>query len=219
MVKSIFLAACCAVVMCKLSGQSKNNFYFTEVAAGALKLSTNSNDLHSHPFIGNVRIGYLAKNRVAYGIEYNRLIYKQPYSRRSPLQQGGGSTWLDIGTTTDAYNSIGVFAEYRVKLGDRLYFVPGVFLHYLKNKYASIGEIYQDGTPLGIPFERGTVYGYVARAGLSLTLNYKISPATGVTFRFLELEHRFGKYENASFIAISSTLGIQYFLPSKLKRP
>ena len=122
---------------------------------------------------------------------------------------------MDVGTTTDVYNSVGVFAEYRVKLGDRLNFVPGVFMHYLKNKYASSGEIYQDGTPLGIPFERGTVYGYVARAGLALTFNYTINSATAVTFRFLELEHRFGKYDNASFIAITPTLGIQYYLPTK----
>lgn len=214
MIKSILLAAFCTVVTCKISGQSKNQSYFIEVAAGALKLSTNSNDLHSHPFIGNVRVGYRTKNRLAYGIEYNHLIYRQPYSSRSPLQTGG-STRMNIGTTTDTYNSVGVFAEYRVKLGDRLNFVPGVFIHYLKNKYASSGDTYQDGTPLGIPFERGTVYGYVARAGLSLTFNYTISSATAVTFRFLELEHRFGKYDNASFIAIVPTLGIQYYLPTK----
>lgn len=214
MIRSILIAACYAVVTCKVSGQSKNQTYFIEAAAGAFKLSTNSNDVHSHPFIGNVRVGYLAKNRFAYGIEYNYLIYKQPFSGRSPLQQGG-SNWTEAGTTKDVYNSVGVFSEYRAKLGSRLKFVPGAFLHYLKNKYATYSELYQDGTPIGITTERGTVYGYVARAGLSLTFNYTISSTTVVTFRFLELEHRFGKYDNPSFLAIPLILGVQYYLPTK----
>lgn len=197
------------------NAQQNKEIFFVEAAAGVFKWSTNSNDLHSHPFIGNLRVGYLAKNRLAYGIEYNHLIYKQPYSRRSPLQQGGGSNWMNVGTTTDVYSSIGVFSEYRAKMGSRLQFVPGIFLHYLKNKYASKGETYQDGVPIGIPFERGTVYGYIARAGLSFTFNYTISSATAVTFRFLDLEHRFGKYDNSSFLAISPALGIQYYLPTK----
>lgn len=216
MIKSILLAACCSVVMCKVIGQSKNKSYFIEVAAGAFKLSTNSNDLHSHPFIGNMKIGYFTKSSLVYGIEYNYLIYKQPFSGRSPLQQGG-SNWTEAGMTTDTYNSVGVFSEYRAKLGPRLKFVPGVFLHYLKNKYSSKSEVYQDGTPIGINIERGTDYGYIARAGLSLTFNYTISSATAIAFRILELEHRFGKYGTASFLAITPTLGIQYYLPTKTK--
>jgi hypothetical protein len=214
MITRIFLVICLVALTYFSNAQKNKRVFFAEAAAGVFKWSTNANDLHSHPFIGNVRVGYLTKNRLAYGIEYNHLIYKQPYSSRSPLQQGG-SNWMNVGTTTDVYNSIGVFSEYRTKIGSRLQFVPGIFLHYLKNKYASKGETYQDGVPIGIPFERGTVYGYNARVGLSLTFNYTISSATAVTLRFLDLEHRFGKYDNTSFLAITTGVGIQYYFPTK----
>lgn len=214
MITRTFFVTCLVALTYFSNAQNNKRVFFAEGAAGLFKWSTNANDLHSHPFIGNVRVGYLTKNRLAYGIEYNHLIYKQPYSSRSPLQQGG-SNRMNVGTTTDVYNSIGVFSEYRTKIGSRLQFVPGIFLHYLKNKYASTGETYQDGVPIGIPFERGTVYGYTARVGLSFTFNYTISSATAVTLRFLDLEHRFGKYDNTSFLAITPALGIQYYLPTK----
>lgn len=214
MITRIFLVTYLVALTCLSNAQQNKKTFFAEVAVGVFKWSTNANDLHSHPFIGNVRVGYLDKNKLALGIEYSYLIYKQSFSGRSPLQQGG-SNWTEAGTTKDTYHSIGVFSEYRAKWGSRLKFVPGIFLHYLKNKYASNSALYQDGNPIGITIERGTNYGYVARAGLSLTFNYTISTATAITFRLLELEHRFGKYDNTSFLAITPALGIQYYLPTK----
>jgi len=214
MITRSFLVTYLVALACFSNAQQNKQVFFVEAAAGVFKWSTNANDLHSHPFIGNVRVGYLAKNKLAFGIEYNYLIYKQSFSGRSPLQQGG-SNWTEAGTTKDTYRSIGLFSEYCAKLGSRLNFVPGIFLHYLKNKYASNSELYQDGNPIGITIERGTNYGYVARAGFTLTLNYTISSATAVTLRFLDLEHRFGKYDNTSFLAITAGVGIQYYLPAK----
>jgi hypothetical protein len=211
----VFIFLCSIRIQAQLI--QKKNFYFSG-ALGLYKPSTfsgNYGDYNNHPFMANIKAGKFVSQGLALGIEFQATIYTEPESGVGSLQPPGG-TLTQEGVIKDRFFSIGLYSDYYLRVSKNLFLIPGIYFHYLYEKYSDKGAYYSNGEPAGISYNKSRDLGYYARGGVNLSLGYFIKPNLSVTLRIAEFEIRLRRKTHDTFIAAPLMAGVQfYFKPKK----
>lgn len=199
-------------------GQSiQKGIVYVAGAVGVLKPSTFSGDYgdyNNHPFMVNLKVGTFVKRAFAIGVEFQSTTYTEPESGPGSLQQPGG-TLSQAGIITDRFTSLGIYADFYAQVGKNFFLIPGIYAHYLHEKFQDKGDYYNNGVYAGISYTKFRDIGYFARAGVNLTLCYFVKPQLSVTLRCTEFDFRLRKKANDVFIAAPLMAGVQYFFNLK----
>jgi hypothetical protein len=186
-------------------------------AIGVLKPSTYSGDYgdyNKHPFMANIKVGKFVTRGLATGIEFQSTTYTEPESGVGSLQPPGGSL-TQKGIITDRFTSIGVYGDFYSQLSKKFFLIPGIYIHYLHEKYQDKGDYYSNGVYAGISYIKSRDLGYFARAGVNITLCYFLKPHFSLSLRCAEFDLRLRRKANDTFIAAPLMAGVQYYFKPK----